>query len=197
MVTDRCPADGKYIISFLPDHNDKENNVTGKVPTASAEKGMSTGREINGGNNIPPSEKESGEKTSFKSGVNGNILLMDDEAFIRETVGAMLKHLGYNVYKAADGAEAIKTLEEEMIKGVKFKAIILDLTIPNKMGGRETISIIRKMGIDIPAFAASGYSDDPVISRPREYGFTDSLRKPFGMQDLSELFKNYLPGDIR
>jgi PAS domain S-box-containing protein len=122
----------------------------------------------------------------------GNILLMDDEVFIRETVGEMLKIMGYNVYKVSEGAEALSTLDEEMKKGVKFTAIILDLTIQNGMGGRETISRIRKMGINTPAFASSGYSDDPVISQPRDFGFTDSLRKPYRMEDLASLLNFYL-----
>lgn len=117
---------------------------------------------------------------------------MDDEVFIRETVGEMLKLMGYRVYKVADGAEALSTLEEEMKHGEIFSAIILDLTIQSGMGGRETMNRIRKMGINIPAFASSGYSDDPVISTPESYGFTDSLRKPYRMEDLASLLNYYL-----
>lgn len=161
---------------------------------------MSVNRKIVGMTEITPVKKPIEEKPSdaprkFKG--SGNILLMDDEAFIRDTVGAMLKHLGYNVYKVSDGDEAINTLEEEMKKGITFKAIILDLTIPNKPGGKETINIIRKKGIDIPAFASSGYSDDLAISEPREFGFTDSLRKPYMIEDLAAMFKTYLSGDCR
>jgi len=122
----------------------------------------------------------------------GNILLMDDEPLIRETVGAMLKIMGYNVYKVADGDEALKTLNQALTKGVNFTAFILDLTINNGMGGKETMSIIRKMGLKTPAFASSGYSDDPVIAMPEEFGFTDSLRKPYRMEDLASLLNYYL-----
>ena len=131
-------------------------------------------------------------KISTEHAGKGNILLMDDEVFIRETVGEMLKLMGYNVYKVTEGGEALYTLEEEIKKGVNFKAIILDITIQNGMGGKETISRIRKMGIETPAFASSGYSDDPVISRPKDFGFTDSLRKPYRMEDLASLLNYYL-----
>jgi len=144
---------------------------------------------------LPASEEQPKAKhlkTSSGHSGKGNILLMDDEVFIRETVGEMLKVMGYNVYKVREGAEALSTLEEEIKKGVTFKAIILDLTIQNGMGGRDTISRIRKMGIKIPAFASSGYSDDPVISHPKEFGFTDSLRKPYRMEDLASLLNYYL-----
>jgi len=123
---------------------------------------------------------------------NGNILLMDDEVFINETVGAMLEIMGYKVYKVCEGAEALSTLKEEIKKGVNFKAIILDLTIPNGMGGKDTIKGIREMGLEIPAFASSGYSDDPIIASPKDYGFTDCLKKPYRMEDLATLLNNYL-----
>jgi CheY-like chemotaxis protein len=122
----------------------------------------------------------------------GSILLMDDEVFIRETVGEMLKIMGYNVYKATEGGEAIKMIREGVTNGANFKAIILDLTIPNGMGGKETISAIRQMGIETPVFASSGYSDDPVISSPSDFGFTDSLRKPYRMEDLAALLNYYI-----
>jgi CheY-like chemotaxis protein len=139
----------------------------------------------------PGSEKKH-LRISLEHAGKGNILLMDDEVFIRETVGEMLKHMGYNVYKVSDGIEALNTLENEISRGVIFTAIILDLTIINGMGGKETISRIRKMGIDTPAFASSGYSEDPVISRPEDFGFTDSLRKPYRMEDLATLLNYHL-----
>jgi PAS domain S-box-containing protein len=144
---------------------------------------------------LPASKTEDEKKhlrISLEHEGKGNILLMDDEVFIRETVGEMLRHMGYNVYKASDGAEALDTLENEIKKGNIFTAIILDLTIINGMGGKETISRIRKLGIDTPAFASSGYSDDPVISRPEDFGFTDSLRKPYRMEDLATLLNYHL-----
>lgn len=119
----------------------------------------------------------------------GDILIMDDEVFIRETVGEMLKIMGYNVYKAADGNEALTTLAET---GHNITAVILDLTVQNGMGGRETMERIKKMGFSSPVFASSGYSDDPVISTPRNFGFTDSIRKPYRMEDLASLLNFYL-----
>jgi CheY-like chemotaxis protein len=131
------------------------------------------------------------KKQYAKTG-NGSILLMDDEVFIRETVGEMLKIMGYEVYKATDGTEAIKIIKEGLTSGINFKAFILDLTIPNGIGGKETISMLRQMGIETPAFASSGYSDDPVISSPADFGFTDSLRKPYRMEDLASMLGYYL-----
>ncbi len=144
---------------------------------------------------LPATDKAPEDKSHLTANEHkgrGNILLMDDEVFIRETVGAMLEIMGYNVYKTSDGDEALNIIEEEMKRGISFTAIILDLTVPKGMGGKDTISRIRKMGIEIPAFASSGYSDDPVISTPRDFGFTDSLRKPYRLEDLASLLNHYL-----
>jgi PAS domain S-box-containing protein len=125
---------------------------------------------------------------------SGNILIMDDEIFIRETAGEMLRVMGYTVFKAADGSEALKIIDEELAKGTVFSAIILDLTVQHGMGGKEAINIIKEKGLDVPVFASSGYSDDPVISRPAQFGFTDSLRKPYRMEELAVLLNSYLTG---
>jgi len=70
--------------------------------------------------------------------------------------------------------------------------VILDLTIRGGMGGKETVLEIRKRDPDIPVFVASGYAEDAVVSRPREYGFTDSIAKPFTRKALIEILCKYL-----
>jgi len=81
---------------------------------------------------------------------------------------------------------------EETNAGRPFAAIILDLTIPGGMGGKETIVEIRKLNTEIPVFVLSGYAEDPVIADPADYGFTDSLCKPFTMEKLSEMLNKNL-----
>jgi CheY-like chemotaxis protein len=60
------------------------------------------------------------------------------------------------------------------------------------MGGKETIARFRKQYPNVPVFASSGYSEDPVIANPKEYGFTDSLRKPFLKTELAELLNKHV-----
>jgi len=67
----------------------------------------------------------------------GKILVMDDEDSIREVATAMLRALGYTAAAAKDGAEALKVYEEGMRTGDPFDAVIMDLTVPGGMGGRE------------------------------------------------------------
>ncbi len=70
--------------------------------------------------------------------------------------------------------------------------MIFDLTIPGGMGGEEAIGEIRKINWDTPAFVASGYSSNPVIANPKEYGFNASICKPFMMDELSEMLEKHM-----
>ncbi|MCU0236524.1 MAG: PAS domain-containing protein [Acidobacteria bacterium] len=123
---------------------------------------------------------------------SGRILVMDDEAMLRETIGAMLQHHGYEAVLAADGAEALRIFDAGVARGAPFAAVILDLTVSGGMGGRETIAELRKKDRDIPVFVASGYASDPILARPQDYGFTDSIAKPFTRKGLIEILCKYL-----
>jgi CheY-like chemotaxis protein len=119
----------------------------------------------------------------------GTILVMDDQAIIRETVTQMLRALGYSVVCKDNGRDAIDFFVSETNAHRKIAGMILDLTIPGGMGGEEAIIEIRKLDKDIPVIVSSGYSDDPVIASPTSYGFTTSIRKPFTQSELTEVLR--------
>jgi len=123
----------------------------------------------------------------------GKILVMDDENFIREIADNMLTMMGYSVTTANDGREAIRLLIEAKKRGETFNAAFLDLTIPGGMGGRETVTVIRKIYPGMPVFATSGFSEDYTMSNPEDYGFAASIRKPYRKNELSELLNRHLP----
>ena len=118
---------------------------------------------------------------------------MDDENFIREIADNMLTMMGYSVTTANDGREAIRLLIEAKKRGEIFNAAFLDLTIPGGMGGRETVTVIRKIYPGMPVFATSGFSEDYTMSNPEDYGFAASIRKPYRKNELSELLNRHLP----
>lgn len=122
----------------------------------------------------------------------GSILVMDDEDVMRDTVGFMLKAIGYNVHCVSNSKEAIDTFKRIRKGKDHFAAIILDLTIPGEPGGKETIREIRKIDKDIPAFVASGYANDPVMANPAEYGFNNCISKPFRKADLAKLLNEHI-----
>ena len=116
-----------------------------------------------------------------------DILIMDDDDSIRDILSAMLKHLGYTPVEARDGEEAIDIFYNYSKTGKSFKAVILDLTVPGGMGGEKAVVEIRKINNTVPVFVSSGYSQDPVISRPGEFGFSASIIKPFQVKELAEM----------
>ena len=144
---------------------------------------------------LPAVKDESSAKIKKKSSIqkgSGTIIVMDDEESIRDVVQSMLKALGYSVILTKDGNEVIDLIKEEYKANRKITGIILDLTVPGGMGGKAAITEIRKIDKDVPVFVSSGYAEDPIMSSPGEYGFTDSLCKPFMISDLSDLLDKYL-----
>jgi PAS domain S-box-containing protein len=123
---------------------------------------------------------------------SGRILVMDDEPYIRELIGIILKRWGYAVIEAKDGTEALCLISTAEKSGSPIDAAIFDLTIPGGMGGKETIIALRQKWPALPVFASSGYSQDPVIARPVDFGFTDSIRKPYRKDELAALLERHL-----
>ncbi len=122
----------------------------------------------------------------------GKILVMDDEEIILNILSEMLSEFGYTVITMKDGAEILKFFVEEQSRNNSFTAMIFDLTVPGGMGGIETAAEIKKIDPSIPVFVSSGYSEDPAMANPRDYGFTGSIRKPFQLNELAEMLEKHL-----
>jgi len=73
-----------------------------------------------------------------------------------------------------------------------FHAVIMDLTIPGGMGGKEAIAKLREIDANVKAIVSSGYSNDPVMANFTEYGFYGVVTKPYKMKDLSEVLRRVL-----
>lgn len=141
-----------------------------------------------------PAQKNVAEEQVVQNpnNVSGRVLVMDDEPMLREIISEILKACGYEVAAVADGESAIKLFTEEKNTGRPFKAVIFDLTVPGAMGGKEAIAQIRKIDTEVAAFVSSGYSDDPVVANPPEYGFWASIPKPFSFNELKDTLEKYL-----
>jgi len=114
----------------------------------------------------------------------GRILLMDDEAVIREVVSEMLEMLGYEVVTVADGEAMLEVYRASLEEGLNFQAVLMDLSIPGGMGGREAIKLLRELDPEITAIVSSGYSQDPVMADFKAYGFDAMIPKPYKLESL-------------
>ncbi|MGC4066859.1 MAG: PAS domain S-box protein [Polyangiaceae bacterium] len=122
----------------------------------------------------------------------GQALVLDDEPYLRTLFSRYLKRLGYTVTAVRDGQDAILAIDRANIEANPFVVALMDLTVPGGMGGKDAISIIRPRCPNLVAIASSGYSDDPIMSRPTDYGFTASIGKPFSLPELEALLEVHL-----
>lgn len=122
-----------------------------------------------------------------------SVLVMDDEEFILDVVFNMLKTKGFTAVAVKNGDEAIAKVREASANNQYFSAAILDLTIPGGRGGKETVKALLDIDSNMKIIASSGYSNDPVMASPSDFGFNASLAKPFRLKDLTEVLKDLLP----
>jgi len=133
------------------------------------------------------------KKTGLTAG-KGRLLYMDDEEAVRNMASEILGYMGYDVKLAADGSEAIELYQQALQSGAPFDAVLMDLTIPGGMGGKETIKRLRKIDPSVKAIVSSGYSNDHIINQYRKYGFAGVVRKPYQIDEISKVVKDVLAG---
>jgi PAS domain S-box-containing protein len=124
----------------------------------------------------------------------GRILLMDDDEMVRNVAGEMLKQYGYDYALCKDGAEAIELYRKARESGQPFDVLILDLTVPGAMGGRETLRRVLEFDPTAKAIVSSGYSNDPIMAHFEKYGFAEVITKPYKAAELSAVLHKVIAG---
>jgi len=119
-------------------------------------------------------------------------MIMDDEEIIRGVTGSMLTMLDHEALEAKDGREAIELYKRELAAGRPVDLIIMDLTIPGGMGGKEAAQEILAINPEAKLIVSSGYSNDPIMAHCQEYGFAATLDKPFQLDDLMDVLNQTL-----
>ena len=143
---------------------------------------------------LPSAAIETPSSGTKKHRGEGAVLVMDDEDFVRDVAVELLKTMGYSVDTAASGAEAIEKYRAALASPTPYRFCILDLTIPNGMGGKDAVQALLSLDPSVTAVAASGYSQDPVMTDPQAFGFRDKIRKPFTKEELGEVLERVTGG---
>lgn len=117
------------------------------------------------------------------------IMIMDDDEQVREMAGAMLTTMGHETVLAEDGAEALALYAKSMKGGSPIDLIIMDLTIPGELGGKEAAKRVLAINPQAKIIVSSGYSTDPIMSSFQEHGFCGTLVKPYQRKDLAKVIK--------
>ncbi|OHB70779.1 MAG: hypothetical protein A2W23_04625 [Planctomycetes bacterium RBG_16_43_13] len=126
----------------------------------------------------------------------GRVLIMDDEMVIRDVASEMLKNVGYEVETAKDGEEAIELYKRAKDSDRPFDAVIMDLTIPGGMGGKDAIKELIELDPAAKVIVSSGYSNDPIVANFREYGFKGVVAKPYKIEEMSRTLSEVVKGTI-
>lgn len=118
------------------------------------------------------------------SGKGKKILVMDDEEMIRATSQNILEIMGHEVFVAPEGESAFTLYEQAYNEGRPFDLLIIDLTIPGGLGGKELITKLIQFDPNVRAIVSSGYAEDPVMSNYQDYGFVQALPKPYTLERM-------------
>lgn len=118
---------------------------------------------------------------------SGRILIVDDEEAIRALVEFTLERLGYEVSQAESALEGVELYRQKLEEGERFDAVILDLTLPGGMGGKEALKKLIEIDPTVNAIVSSGYAMDATMSRYQDFGFRGVIAKPYEAAELGKI----------
>lgn len=124
----------------------------------------------------------------------GRVLVMDDDDLIREMAEVALRLLGYEAVLCGEGEGALRLYREARQAGRPFAAVIMDLTIPGGMGGKETVARLLELDPAARVIVSSGYSNDPIVAHFADYGFCGSVNKPYSIEQLGRALREAIEG---
>jgi CheY-like chemotaxis protein len=122
----------------------------------------------------------------------GKILFMDDEEILRDVAFNILSKIGYDVTTTIDGFKAIQLYKKAKSSSEPFDAVIMDLTIPGGMGGKEALQKLRRIDPRVKVIVSSGYSNDPIMSNFHDYGCSAVIAKPYKIEELNKILQEVI-----
>jgi signal transduction histidine kinase/ActR/RegA family two-component response regulator len=140
----------------------------------------------------PPLTQPAGHEVKQDSVEGTRVLLMDDEETIRRLGDRYLQKLGCSCTTVADGESCLEAYRKVMDTPDRFHVVILDLTIPGGMGGRECIEALLRIDPKVRAIVSSGYADDPVMANYRRHGFRAVVPKPYAVENIGRVIAKVL-----
>jgi two-component system, cell cycle sensor histidine kinase and response regulator CckA len=132
---------------------------------------------------------EKGDPSSAPFIGSGHILVIDDEDIVRSVIKNLLRSIGYTAESTSTVEEGLELYKTRVEQNARFDAVIMDLTIKGGVSGKKGIQLFKELNPEVKVIVASGYSNDPVLSRFEEYGFFDALIKPIELRELSRIMK--------
>jgi len=123
---------------------------------------------------------------NIQAAEDSRVLVMDDDDMVRNVSAGMLRALGYQVVTVSSGQQAIDAYKESLSRSNRFDAVILDLTTPGGIGGKQVSQRLLSLDKNACIVVTSGYSNDPVMAQYQQYGLKGVLEKPFTIHKLQQ-----------
>lgn len=127
---------------------------------------------------------------------NGSILIMDDEKIVCDVLTNILEHFGYEVESCSEGREASQLYEKTFKNNRPYDVVIMDITIPGGIGGKEAITMLKKIDPNVCAIVSSGYANDPIMAHFSDYGFAATLSKPYNIAEIEHVLNKVIRRNI-
>ena len=142
----------------------------------------------------PSLHKGDAEKLQLSVAETVKVLVLDDEEMICDIASQMLGTMGFTVDAVATGEQAVEYYRQSMEKAEPYKLVILDLTIPGGIGGKEVAKQILALDETATVMVSSGYANDPVMANYTDYGLKGVLAKPYTFAELEKELAKTLNG---
>ncbi|HQQ50620.1 MAG TPA: 7TM diverse intracellular signaling domain-containing protein [Spirochaetota bacterium] len=136
--------------------------------------------------------EEKKEASASIDSYEGKILLMDDDFTIYEVVSHMLDMYGFTVDWVESGEKAITKYQTSFDDNNPYDIVIMDLTVPGAMGGAQATKEILRINPDAKVIVSSGYSNDPIMSHYKEYGFKGVIAKPYRIEEIMNVINELM-----
>jgi CheY-like chemotaxis protein len=128
---------------------------------------------------IPPAPKP----------VTGRVLVLEDDALLRNLITRNLKNEGFEVIETADGVDTVRCYQQALEQHQTIDAVLIDLTIPAGMGGDEAMELLLKIDPKVNAVVSSGNLGTAAMMDPSAHGYAAALPKPYDSGDLVRMMK--------
>jgi two-component system cell cycle sensor histidine kinase/response regulator CckA len=126
---------------------------------------------------------------------SGRVLVVDDEEAIRLLVEFTLTQIGYEVTTADNSLQGIDLYRRALASGMRFDLVILDLTLPGGMGGKEALRKLIEIDPMVNAIVSSGYAMDATMSRYQDFGFRGMIAKPYHAAELASKVREMIEAE--
>ncbi|MFC6790024.1 response regulator [Methylobacterium komagatae] len=123
----------------------------------------------------------------------GTVLVVEDEAAVREIACAILTDLGYRVLEAADGEEAMLVFGANT---ASVDLLLTDVVLPGKVRGRELSERVRMVRPEVKVLFMSGYTENSIVHHGRLDDGVQLIGKPFKREQLARKVAEVLGAPI-